>query len=96
LAVLLRDGGRLELVAQRYLAAASSMALGRKLTLTGIVFFRRGERCDHESAQRLKIVDALYRSAWNLIEMNVRSSHPDWDEPQVRAAVAARIAGGTN
>ena len=47
-------------------------------------------------AQRLKIVDALYRSAWNLIEMNVRSSHPDWDEPQVRAAVAARIAGGTN
>jgi len=47
-------------------------------------------------AQRLKIVDALYRSAWNLIETNVRGSHPDWNEPQVRAAVAARIAGGTD
>ena len=47
-------------------------------------------------AQRLKIVDALYRSAWNLIETNVRASHPDWKKPQIRAAVAARISGGTD
>ena len=47
-------------------------------------------------AQRLRIVDALYRSAWNLIETNVRGSHPDWDDRQVRVAVAARIAVGTD
>ena len=47
-------------------------------------------------AQRLKIVDSLYRSAWKLIETNVRCSHPDWKESQVRVAVAARIAGGTD
>jgi len=42
--------------------------------------------------QRLKFVDSLYRTAWKLIETNVRCSHPEWKEPQVRAAVAARIA----
>jgi hypothetical protein len=47
-------------------------------------------------AQRLKIVDSLYRSAWRLIETNVRCVHPDWNDLQVRAAVAARIAGGTD
>jgi hypothetical protein len=45
---------------------------------------------------RLQIVDVLYRSAWQLIESNVLVSHPDWDAAQVRAAVAARIAGGAH
>jgi hypothetical protein len=47
-------------------------------------------------AERLRIVDALYRAAWKLIEANVRATHTDWDDAQVRRAVAARIAGGTN
>jgi hypothetical protein len=47
-------------------------------------------------AQRLAIVDSLYRGAWALVEGNVRSSHPDWDDARVRAAVAARMAGGTD
>ena len=46
--------------------------------------------------ERLKIVDALYRSAWKLIEMNVRDSHPDWTASEVRSAVAARIAHGAD
>ena len=47
-------------------------------------------------AQRLAIVDALYRSAWALIEGNVRRAHPDWNDVRVRATVAGRIAGGTD
>ncbi len=47
-------------------------------------------------AERLKIVDALYRAAWQLVEWNVRAEHPDWDERCVRRAVAERIAGGTD
>jgi hypothetical protein len=46
-------------------------------------------------AQRLGIVDSLYRIAWKLIETNVRMSHPQWDDAVVKRAVAARIAGGT-
>ena len=46
-------------------------------------------------AQRLAIVDALYRSAWALIEGNIRRAHPDWDDTRVRTTVAGRIAGGT-
>jgi hypothetical protein len=45
---------------------------------------------------RLKIVDALYRTAWELIEGNVRHDHPDWDQQRVRRAVAQRIAGGSD
>jgi hypothetical protein len=44
-------------------------------------------------AQRLAIVDALYLGAWDLIEGNVRSTHPGWNNARVTAAVAARIAG---
>lgn len=47
-------------------------------------------------AQRLQIVDALYRTAWALIEGNVRAAHPDWTDSQVKVAVAGRIAGGTD
>jgi hypothetical protein len=46
-------------------------------------------------AERLKIVDMLYRSARRLIEANVRESHPEWDDLRVRRAVAERITGGT-
>jgi len=47
-------------------------------------------------AERLQIVDALYRAAWQLAESNIRSSHPDWTVVPVRSAVAQRIAGGTD
>ena len=47
-------------------------------------------------AQRLQIVDALYLAARSLIEGNVRATHPNWTDVQVRAAVAARIAGDTD
>ena len=43
--------------------------------------------------ERLKIVDALYETAWQLVEWNVRTDHPDWDYTRVRRAVAQRIAG---
>lgn len=46
--------------------------------------------------ERLKIVDLLYRLAWRLVDGNIRSEHPDWDNRQVRQATAQRIAGGTN
>ena len=47
-------------------------------------------------AQRLKIIDALYRTAWQLAESNIRSRHPDWSPLQIQRAVAQRIAGGTD
>jgi hypothetical protein len=43
--------------------------------------------------ERLKIVDALYRTAWELVEWNVRAENSDWDDVSVRRAVAERIAG---
>jgi hypothetical protein len=45
-------------------------------------------------AERLAIVDSLYRCAWALVEGNVRTTHPDWNDTRVKTAVAARIAGG--
>jgi uncharacterized protein with von Willebrand factor type A (vWA) domain len=47
-------------------------------------------------AERLQIVDRLFRSLRELIESNIRSNHPDWDTAQIRREVAGRIAGGTN
>jgi hypothetical protein len=43
--------------------------------------------------QRLRIVDGLFETAWQLVEGNVRADHPDWDERRIRWAVAERIAG---
>ena len=47
-------------------------------------------------AQRLQIVGSLVRSTRRMIETNIRSNHPDWDDARVRREVAARIAGGTD
>ena len=47
-------------------------------------------------AQRLAIVDALYHTARMLVETNIRSVHPDWDDRAVRRAVAERIAGAAD
>jgi hypothetical protein len=47
-------------------------------------------------SQRLAIMNLLYRSAWRLIETNIRSTHQDWDKNQVRREIAADISGGTN
>jgi hypothetical protein len=46
--------------------------------------------------ERLRMVDALYRSARRLIEANVRLTHPDWDAAATRREVARRMAGGTD
>lgn len=45
-------------------------------------------------AQRLAIVDALHRTARRLIETNIRSVHPGWNDQKVNRAVAERIARG--
>ncbi len=45
-------------------------------------------------AQRREIVDFLYQADWALIEGNVRATQPDWDDRQVTAKAARRIAGG--
>ena len=47
-------------------------------------------------AQRLQIVDALYRSARSLIESNIRTRYPDWNDATVLKMIARRIAGGTD
>ena len=47
-------------------------------------------------AQRLQIVDALYRTARSLIESNIRTRHPSWNDTAVRNMMARRIAGGTD
>ena len=52
--------------------------------------------CRMTGGQRLRTVDAMFETAWQLVEGNVRSNHPDWDDTMVRLAVAKRIAGETN
>lgn len=38
-------------------------------------------------AQKLKLMNALWRQAWSLAAAGVRLRHPQWDEPTVREAV---------
>jgi hypothetical protein len=47
-------------------------------------------------AQRLQIVDSLFRTARRLIESNIRATHIDWDEARIHDEIARRIAGGSN
>ena len=46
--------------------------------------------------QRLRIMVGLCRTGRKLVEANVRTDHPDWDDERVRQAVAERIAGGAD
>ena len=46
-------------------------------------------------AQRLQIVNSLFRSTRRMIETNIRANHPDWGNQQINREIAARIAGGT-
>ena len=47
-------------------------------------------------AERLRIVDSLHGAAWQLIEYNILSRHPDSSTQQVRNAVAKRISGDSD
>lgn len=45
-------------------------------------------------AERLAIVDALWRSTRSMIEHSLRAAHPDWDDAMVRREVARRLSHG--
>jgi len=44
-------------------------------------------------AQRLDILDGMWRSASHLVKAGVRSQYPTWNDEQVCREVARRIAG---
>jgi hypothetical protein len=45
-------------------------------------------------AERIMMVSDCHRTARLLVEGNVRTRHPDWDDARVRAEVARRMARG--
>ncbi len=47
-------------------------------------------------AERIMIVAAANRTARILAAAGARFLHPEWDEPQIQAEVARRVAGGTD
>jgi hypothetical protein len=46
-------------------------------------------------AERIAMVAAANRTARTLAAAGARYLHPDWDESQIQAEVARRVAGGT-
>jgi hypothetical protein len=47
-------------------------------------------------AERISIVAAANRTARILAEAGARFQHPDWDDSQIQAEVARRVAGGSD
>jgi hypothetical protein len=45
-------------------------------------------------ADRLRIIDALYRTARQLIEASVRELHPDWEHERVYRETVRRLSHG--
>ena len=43
--------------------------------------------------QRLATLDALWRSARQLVAAGVRRQHPDWTDPEIDRETAARLSG---
>ena len=39
------------------------------------------------AAEKLRLMDALWRQAWSLAAAGIRARHPHWDESLVKAAV---------
>jgi hypothetical protein len=47
-------------------------------------------------AQRLQIVNSLFRTARRLIESNVRANHVEWNEQKVKSEITRRLSSGTH
>jgi hypothetical protein len=45
-------------------------------------------------SQRLRSVDAFWRSARTILKAAIRTEHPEWDEREVNFEVARRISNG--
>lgn len=46
-------------------------------------------------AQKMRTVDAMFRSARTMITCAVREAHPEWEEQRVAREVSRRISHGT-
>jgi hypothetical protein len=46
-------------------------------------------------AERLGMMNSLWRSGWRMIENLTRAEHPDWSDDRVRQEVARRMSHGT-
>jgi hypothetical protein len=44
--------------------------------------------------ERLRIAFAMWESARQMIEQNLRNEHPDWSDAQIERAVAGRLSHG--
>lgn len=47
-------------------------------------------------AERLAIANGMWRSARDMLRNLLRAEHPDWSDDEVDAAVARRLADGTD
>lgn len=47
-------------------------------------------------AERLAIANGMWRSARDMLRNLLRAQHPDWGDDQIDAAVARRLADGTD
>jgi hypothetical protein len=47
-------------------------------------------------AERLEIANGMWRSARDMLRNLLRAEHPDWSDDEVDAAVARRLADGTD
>lgn len=45
-------------------------------------------------AERLGMMNSMWRSGWRMIENLTRSEHPDWNDEDVRYEVARRMSHG--
>jgi len=45
-------------------------------------------------AERLAIVDGMWRSAQSIISRRLRSDHPEWTHEQIARATARRLSHG--
>lgn len=46
-------------------------------------------------ADRLRIAGGMFRAARRMLESDLAARHPEWDEQQVRAEAARRLALGS-
>ncbi|MCL4741451.1 MAG: hypothetical protein KJZ54_04535 [Phycisphaerales bacterium] len=45
-------------------------------------------------AERLAVLDGMWRSARDMIEHVLREQHPEWDDDRIRREVARRLSHG--
>lgn len=46
-------------------------------------------------AERLEIASRMFGSARRMLLSHLRSTHPDWDQPQIEQEAARRLSHGT-